>query len=54
LEINDINNIIRQAASRLTEEKSIVKADTAYKNYLDGKEPAHDIIDVVKELGLDD
>lgn len=38
----------------LAEEQAIVKADTAYKNYLDGKEAAHDFNDVVKELGLDD
>jgi predicted transcriptional regulator len=38
----------------LAEEQVITKADTAYKNYLDGKESAHDFNDVVKELGLDD
>jgi len=38
----------------LAEEQAITKADSAYKNYLDGKEPAHDFNDVVKELGLDD
>jgi hypothetical protein len=53
LEINDLNNNISQTTSRLAEEKkSILKADTAYKNYLDGKEPVHDFNDVVKELGL--
>jgi predicted transcriptional regulator len=38
----------------LAEEQAITKADAAYKNYLDGKEPVHDFNDVVKELGLDD
>jgi len=38
----------------LAEEQAITKADAAYKNYLDGNEPAHDFNDVVKELGLDD
>ncbi|MFI3199444.1 MAG: hypothetical protein QX196_14110 [Methylococcaceae bacterium] len=38
----------------LAEEQAVTKADSAYKNYLDGKEPAHDFNDVVKELGLDD
>lgn len=38
----------------LAEELAITKADTAYKNYLDGNESAHDFNDVVKELGLDD
>ena len=38
----------------LAEEQAVTKADTAYKNYLDGKESAHDFNDVVKELGLDD
>ena len=38
----------------LAEEQAITKADSAYKNHLDGKEPAHDFNDVVKELGLDD
>ena len=37
----------------LAEEQAITKADTVYKNYLDGKEPVHDFSDVVKELGLD-
>ena len=54
LEINDLNNIISQTTSRLAKEKVIVKADTAYTNYLDGKEPVHDFNDVVKEFGLDD
>ena len=34
----------------LAEEQAITKADSAYKNYLDGKEPVHDFNDVVKEL----
>jgi len=38
----------------LAEEQAITKADAAYKNYLDGKESAHDFNQVVKELGLDD
>jgi len=38
----------------LAEEQAVTKADSAYKNYLDGKEPTHDFNDVVKELGLDD
>jgi len=38
----------------LAEEQAIMKADSAYKNYLDGKEQAHDFNNVVKELGLDD
>ncbi len=38
----------------LAEQQALTKADTAYKNYLDGKEPIHDFDDVVKELGLDD
>ena len=38
----------------LAEEQAITKADTAYKNYLDGKESVYDFNDVVKELGLDD
>jgi predicted transcriptional regulator len=38
----------------LAEEQTITKADSAYKNYLAGNEPAHDFNDVVKELGLDD
>ncbi len=38
----------------LAEEQAVTKADSAYKNYLEGKEPAHDFNDVVKELGLDD
>ena len=37
----------------LAEEQAISKADSAYKNYLDGKESAHDFNGVVKELGLD-
>ena len=37
----------------LADEQAITKADIAYKNYLDGKEPVHDFNDVVKELGLD-
>lgn len=49
LERNDLNKIIC-----LAEEKAIVKADTAYKNYLDGNEPVHDFKDVMKELGLED
>ncbi|MDD5267981.1 MAG: FMN-binding negative transcriptional regulator [Methylococcales bacterium] len=38
----------------LAEGQAITKADSAYKNYLDSKEPAHDFNDVVKEPGLDD
>ena len=38
----------------LAEEQAVTKADTAYKNYLDGKESSHDLNDVVQELGLDD
>ena len=38
----------------LAEEQAMTKADTAYKNYLDGKESAHNFNDVVRELGLDD
>jgi len=38
----------------LAEEQAITKADNAYKNYLDGKESAHNFNDVVRELGLDD
>ncbi len=38
----------------LAEEQALTKADTAYKNYLDGKESVHDFKSVVKELGLDD
>ena len=38
----------------LAEEQALTKADTAYKNYLDGNESVHDFNDVVKELGLDD
>ena len=38
----------------LAEEQAVTKADTAYKNYLDGKESVHNFNDVVKELGLDD
>jgi hypothetical protein len=38
----------------LTKKQAITKADTAYKDYLDGKESVHDLNDVVKELGLDD
>jgi len=53
LEIIDLNNNISQKTSRFAEEeKSILKADTAYKNYLDGNELVHDFNDVVKELGL--
>lgn len=37
----------------LAEEQAIMRADLAYKNFLDGKELAHDFTDVVKELGLD-
>jgi hypothetical protein len=37
----------------LGEEQAVIKADTAYKNYLDGKESAHNLNDVVRELGLD-
>jgi hypothetical protein len=55
LEINDLNKIISQVASRFSsEEKAIEKVDTAYKNYLGGKEPVHDFNDAVKELGLGD
>ena len=38
----------------LAEENALLKADVAYKNYLDGKESAHNLSDVVKELGPDD
>lgn len=38
----------------LAEEQAVIKADTAYKNYLDDKEAAHDFNNVVRELGLDD
>ncbi len=38
----------------LAEEQAVTKADSAYKNYLEGKESIHDFNDVVKELGLDD
>ena len=38
----------------LAEEQAITKADSAYKNYLDGNEPVHDFKDVMKELGLED
>jgi predicted transcriptional regulator len=37
----------------LAEEQAIRKADSAYKDYLDGKETAHNFNDVVKELGLE-
>jgi predicted transcriptional regulator len=36
----------------LAEEQALTKADTAYKNYLDGKERVHDFNEVVRELGL--
>jgi predicted transcriptional regulator len=36
----------------LAEEQAITKADSAYKNYLDGKETVHDFNEVVRELGL--
>jgi len=54
LAVDELKNIINQVANSLAEEKAIVKADTAYKNYLDGKEPAHNINDVMKELDLGD
>lgn len=38
----------------LAEQQALTKADTAYKNYVNGKESVHDFNDVVRELGLDD
>lgn len=52
LAVDELKNIINQVANSLAKEKAIVKADTAYKNYLDGNELVHDFNDVVKELGL--
>ena len=37
----------------LTEEQAKTKADSAYKNYLEGKETVHNFNDVVEELGLE-
>jgi len=54
LEIDELKTIIRQTSGKLAEKKAITKADAAFKNYRDGKEPVHDLIDVIKELGLDD
>lgn len=31
-----------------------MKADVAFKNYLAGTESAHDLIDAIKQLDLDD
>ncbi|MDP2097612.1 MAG: HNH endonuclease [Methylobacter sp.] len=53
LTIDELKNIINQTASDSREQQALTKADTAYKNYLDGKDPIHDFDDVMKELGLD-
>jgi 5-methylcytosine-specific restriction protein A len=54
LAIDQLKYIISQVGSHLAEEQLITKVDSAYKDYLDGKEPVHDFKDVVIELGLDD